>query len=241
MRHPGAPDWADIPQLPLAAVALLRSRFAYLTSTLEAAQTSADGETVKLLVRLQDGLQVEAVIMVYRTTSRAPGVQRRPEMLPRRGLDRWLCAFMQQRLLRAQLCQRLSAGAGVGGEALPGAGRRRATLCVSSQVGCQMGCTFCATGSMGLLADLSAGEIVEQMVHASAYERISNVVYMASTARLLGSSAQHRAPVAALVGVALGAALLLCVWIAVRECPAGRAAWQPDDCRRGHGAPPGGR
>jgi hypothetical protein len=94
---------------------------------------------------------------------------------------------------------------------------------------------------MGLLADLSAGEIVEQMVHASAYERISNVVYMASTARLLGSSAQRRAPVAALVGVALGAALLFCVWMAVRECPDGRAAWQRDDCRRGLGALPGGR
>ena len=127
MRHPGAPDWADIPQLPLAAVALLRSRFAYLTSTLEAAQTSADGETVKLLVRLQDGLQVEAVIMVYRTTSRAPGVQRRPEMLPRRGLDRWLCAFMQQRLLRAQLCLRAQVSAARHCQALAGGARRCAS------------------------------------------------------------------------------------------------------------------
>jgi len=41
----------------------------------------------------------------------------------------------------------------------------RATLCISSQVGCAMGCAFCATGGMGLVRDLSSGEIVGQ-VHA---------------------------------------------------------------------------
>jgi len=36
----------------------------------------------------------------------------------------------------------------------------RATLCVSSQVGCAMGCTFCATGTMGLRGNLSSGKFV---------------------------------------------------------------------------------
>lgn len=36
---------------------------------------------------------------------------------------------------------------------------KRATLCVSSQVGCKMGCTFCATGTMGLRGNLSSGEV----------------------------------------------------------------------------------
>src|SRR5687768_9765103 len=40
---------------------------------------------------------------------------------------------------------------------------RRVTLCVSSQVGCAMGCTFCATAKMGFLRHLSAGEIVSQV------------------------------------------------------------------------------
>jgi 23S rRNA (adenine2503-C2)-methyltransferase len=40
------------------------------------------------------------------------------------------------------------------------------TLCVSSQVGCRMGCTFCETGRMGLLRHLTAGEIVRQRVVA---------------------------------------------------------------------------
>ena len=42
----------------------------------------------------------------------------------------------------------------------------RASLCVSSQVGCAMGCTFCATGTMGLFGNLTTGEILEQIVHA---------------------------------------------------------------------------
>jgi hypothetical protein len=44
----------------------------------------------------------------------------------------------------------------------------RASLCVSSQCGCAMGCTFCATGTMGLSGNLTAGEILEQIVHADA-------------------------------------------------------------------------
>jgi 23S rRNA (adenine2503-C2)-methyltransferase len=40
----------------------------------------------------------------------------------------------------------------------------RTTLCLSSQVGCAMGCTFCATGSMGIVRNLTAGEIVGQVL-----------------------------------------------------------------------------
>jgi 23S rRNA (adenine2503-C2)-methyltransferase len=40
----------------------------------------------------------------------------------------------------------------------------RVTLCLSSQVGCAMGCTFCATGTMGIVRNLTAGEIVGQVL-----------------------------------------------------------------------------
>ena len=40
----------------------------------------------------------------------------------------------------------------------------RSTICISSQVGCALACTFCLTGQMGLVRDLSAGEIVSQVV-----------------------------------------------------------------------------
>ncbi len=56
----------------------------------------------------------------------------------------------------------------------------RATVCVSSQAGCAMGCTFCATGQAGFVRHLEAGEIVEQVVrvaHASP-QPVNNVVFM---------------------------------------------------------------
>ena len=59
-------------------------------------------------------------------------------------------------------------------------GEDRATLCVSSQVGCKMGCTFCETGRMGLLRQLSAAEIVGQLVVARAVLAwsVQNIVFM---------------------------------------------------------------
>ena len=58
----------------------------------------------------------------------------------------------------------------------------RLTLCVSTQVGCGFGCAFCFTGTMGLERNLSAGEIVAQVLVARAGlapgERITHIVYM---------------------------------------------------------------
>jgi 23S rRNA (adenine2503-C2)-methyltransferase len=56
----------------------------------------------------------------------------------------------------------------------------RATVCVSSQAGCAMGCTFCATGQAGFERHLEVGEIVEQVMRSaqSCEQRVSNVVYM---------------------------------------------------------------
>lgn len=59
----------------------------------------------------------------------------------------------------------------------------RATVCVSCQVGCAVGCAFCATGLMGLMRNLSAGEMVAQVVDAARLARergreLGNVVMM---------------------------------------------------------------
>jgi 23S rRNA (adenine2503-C2)-methyltransferase len=57
----------------------------------------------------------------------------------------------------------------------------RATVCVSSQAGCAMGCSFCATGQAGFGRHLTSGEIVEQVMaarRAAAPGRLSNVVFM---------------------------------------------------------------
>jgi 23S rRNA (adenine2503-C2)-methyltransferase len=56
----------------------------------------------------------------------------------------------------------------------------RQTACVSTQVGCGIGCSFCASGLDGLVRDLSAGEIVEQVFQLAGYtgRGVTNVVFM---------------------------------------------------------------
>ena len=54
----------------------------------------------------------------------------------------------------------------------------RATLCVSSQAGCRMGCRFCATGRQGLQQSLSAAEILNQIVSLPERDRLTNLVFM---------------------------------------------------------------
>lgn len=54
----------------------------------------------------------------------------------------------------------------------------RATLCVSSQVGCRMGCVFCATGKQGFQVHLAAHEILNQIQSLPEREQLTNIVYM---------------------------------------------------------------
>ena len=72
LKHPDA-GWADVPDLPKAAAELLSRDFVKCTSRVVQCQHSSDGETSKLLLELQDGLQVEAVIMRYDTTGETEG------------------------------------------------------------------------------------------------------------------------------------------------------------------------
>ncbi|KAF4737380.1 hypothetical protein FOZ63_033914 [Perkinsus olseni] len=115
-------DPSQVPTVPKRAAALLDKVFVRISSTVAMKQVSSDG-TTKILLRLQDGKEVESVIIP--------------------------------------------------------AGDRR-TLCVSSQVGCRMGCRFCATGTLGLSGNLSSGEILEQLWHANRVsdKPIGNVVFM---------------------------------------------------------------
>lgn len=62
-------------------------------------------------------------------------------------------------------------------------GPGRATLCISTQVGCAMGCVFCASGQAGVLRNLATWEIVDQVLQVQKFiaergERVANLVYM---------------------------------------------------------------
>jgi 23S rRNA (adenine2503-C2)-methyltransferase len=88
--------------------------------------TSSNGDTVKTLFELNDGNQIEAVLMKY---------------------------------------------------------SRRRTLCISTQSGCGMDCSFCATGQMGLNRNLSSGEIIAQVLYYARSlvknnEKVTNIVIM---------------------------------------------------------------
>lgn len=149
----------EVPELPKAALALLNKSFTLSTSKVESVHKSSDGETTKMIIQLQDGLKIESVIMCYDTRGR---YQEEADDDEHTSLP-----------LPHESSNRPK-------------GHRRATLCVSSQVGCQMGCTFCSTGTMGLKGNLSCGEILEQLVFANSLglcddlegAKIKNVVFM---------------------------------------------------------------
>lgn len=61
---------------------------------------------------------------------------------------------------------------------IPDNHNQRATLCVSSQVGCRMGCKFCMTGRLGFKGNLSANEIINQIFSIDETESLTNIVFM---------------------------------------------------------------
>ena len=74
--------------------------------------------------------------------------------------------------------------------------KQRNTLCISSQVGCAMGCTFCATGQSGFVRNLTAGEIISQVYEVNRILQeegdalpVGNVVFMGMGEPLLNLSA----------------------------------------------------
>lgn len=87
----------------------------------------------------------------------------------------------------------------------------RLTLCISSQAGCAMGCTFCATGWGGFARQLTAGEIVTQFresrawAEAEGYGAITNVVFMGMGEPLANRGALHPALSVLNRGFGLGA------------------------------------
>lgn len=118
-------DWKSASVLPLT----LKEKLSLEVSLEIKSQLfkSRQDKTVKALITLADGLQIETVLMSFKD--------------------------------------------------------ERNTVCISSQVGCPLACTFCATGQMGFKRNLTVDEIVEQVIFFERYlketnERITNVVFM---------------------------------------------------------------
>ena len=107
-------SFEEMTDLPQPFRLKLASLFSLFTLSPIDEKFSDDGQTRKVLFRLEDGRTIESSFMLYAKT---------------------------------------------------GSSRERRTVCVSTQVGCPIGCPFCATGQQGLERNLNAGEIVEQILY----------------------------------------------------------------------------
>ncbi len=139
----GARRFGEMTDLPAAFRAHLERAASLGATRVEKVQQATDG-TLKALVALESGRQVETVLI--------PDLDRDGSV-------------------------------------------RRLTVCVSSQVGCAMGCAFCATGTMGFRQNLTAGEIADQVVQMNRLAgehwgaRVTNVVFMGMGEPLLNVGA----------------------------------------------------
>ena len=150
------------------------------TSEVVEHKATSDGTGAKIVVRLHDGALVETVVIGHRHASTV-GATMQDELCVTRSFEIDECfgsnytidpshiVSSERLVFKCQLARHYTTGA------------TRNTVCVSTQVGCRMGCTFCETGTLGLLANLTAGEIAEQVWHARhlvGQDGIRNVVFM---------------------------------------------------------------
>jgi 23S rRNA (adenine2503-C2)-methyltransferase len=136
---------AEMKNLPKGLTEQLEQVGAVSTLELLEAPESKDGESVKYLMKTQDGQLLESVLIVQ-------------------GGGKAKVATWQQLKSKSATV----------------ATKQRYTVCVSTQLGCKIGCTFCASGKGKFGRNLSAGEIVEQVSQITRHigRPITNVVFM---------------------------------------------------------------
>jgi 23S rRNA (adenine2503-C2)-methyltransferase len=142
----GASSYADMTDLPGSLRETLERELPFSSLALEQEVRARDG-TVKAVFRTADGHPLEAVMMRFAPQRRDP--RKRREMPERRAVAH-----------------------AAGGRASVRV-RERTSICVSSQSGCPLTCTFCATGAMRFARNLSASEILDQALH---FRRSSELV-----------------------------------------------------------------
>ncbi|RMH28550.1 MAG: 23S rRNA (adenine(2503)-C(2))-methyltransferase RlmN [Planctomycetota bacterium] len=151
--------------------ALLAREMTFLSGPTVAHQVATDG-TQKLLIEWVDGLVGAGVSASEATVDHTT-------RLPILAADGRPGAMPYSNTARQTECVMIPADAEEDEDG--SITRARRTACISSQVGCPVGCKFCATGIGGLDGNLSAGRIIEQVWRLSRLDgvgRITNVVFM---------------------------------------------------------------
>jgi 23S rRNA (adenine2503-C2)-methyltransferase len=161
--------WSEVPGLSPRERAWLDGALDLRLSPVTESRRSGDSSE-KLVVSFADGSSAEAMLLPWAqhvtTLGHARGTAR---SLRRRA--RWVSVRQIARNFRVRdvfsgLTDRLKRDRPLG------------TACVSTQVGCAMGCTFCYTGTRGLKRNLRAGEIVEQLACVHLKAKVCGLVFM---------------------------------------------------------------
>jgi 23S rRNA (adenine2503-C2)-methyltransferase len=147
----GVDDPEAMTDLPRDLRTTLAERFAPARPELVDHRVADDGHTHKLLLRYPDGESIETVLMLYPARDGGDGASNRDGGDGASNRD------------------------GGDGTSRRNAGSARATVCISTQAGCAMGCPFCATGQLGFRRQLTAGEVVRQVVVSDAALRSGDI------------------------------------------------------------------
>lgn len=152
-------SFAEMTDLPQSLREELAADFTIWSSTIARHTQAADG-TEKLLLTLADGGQIECVLLRDDFETALPEREGQGERAPSATRNRETSPQNSR----------------------PSSPVGRRTICISTQVGCGMGCVFCASGLEGLQRNLTTGEIVEQMLRLQLLlktdERLSHIVVM---------------------------------------------------------------
>jgi 23S rRNA (adenine2503-C2)-methyltransferase len=162
----GVDSVAAMSNVPAALSAALTAEAPLQPLAVDAIQQASDG-TRKLRFRTHDGRAIEAVLIPDENRHEPLDFRRGGAAAPQASDDDDDGEAARE---AAEPARRYP------GRLL----RDKLTLCVSSQVGCALDCAFCATATLGFGRHLSAGEIVEQVYHATriAGRRPTNLVFM---------------------------------------------------------------
>jgi 23S rRNA (adenine2503-C2)-methyltransferase len=164
-----ASSFLEMHDLPASLRGVLAEHFALFPSTVVRHQVSVD-RTEKLLLQLTDGEFVECVLMREGcVAAEDDGIAQRPAAAVERGRNKPGGTARGDSRRRTTIREHAVAAP-------------RRTVCLSTQVGCGMGCVFCASGLRGWKRNLTTGEILEQVLRLdrllASDERITNIVVM---------------------------------------------------------------
>ncbi len=153
----GVAGYAAMTNLPRTLREALEREVPFSSLEVRSEAHARDG-TVKALFATADGRPLEAVLMRYRSPPSGGGPSGGGSPSDSGGPP--------------------GGGSPSGGAGPPGGAGGRRSICLSSQSGCPLTCTFCATGKMRFARNLSTSEILDQALHFRRVDRVNHCVFM---------------------------------------------------------------